>query len=448
MLGTGSVPMSNLLRGFSLALDMTQGLKHGHAIRTAFTAMKIAEACDLTDAERSDVYYSAYLKDSGCPAAVDVLLELVGASDIVGHREQHLEPESLPGRLRSAFRTYGQGKPLGLRLLRFPFDLRTANAKFPGAVQVRCTAGRSIAQRLGLSGAVQEALYGVAERFDGTGLPRGLAGEEIPMAARIVAVSQLTDAYRTMRSQEEAVAVLKGRSGKALDPRLVEMQLALLHDREYVNGLNDPEINGWITDLDPLDRQVSTDRPHITDIAAAFGEVVDSKSRFTATHSTNVARSAVNIGRQLGLDEDTIWNLELAGQLHDIGKLRVPITVLNKRGKLTDYEWEQIRRHPEDTRRVLVATDLFAPIVDTAANHHEKLDGTGYPLGLGAGELRLEDLILAVADVHDALSAERPYRAAMPEETVLTILDELAGPKLDAEVVAALRESLRRAAAA
>ncbi|MDP6349673.1 MAG: hypothetical protein QGG58_07855, partial [Chloroflexota bacterium] len=82
LLASGPIPMSNLLRGFSVALDMTQGLKRGHAIRTAYTAMRIARTCDLTAEECSDVFYSAYLKDSGCPAAVDVLLELVGASDI------------------------------------------------------------------------------------------------------------------------------------------------------------------------------------------------------------------------------------------------------------------------------------------------------------------------------------------------------------------------------
>ncbi|MEO2168387.1 MAG: HD domain-containing phosphohydrolase, partial [bacterium] len=179
----------------------------------------------------------------------------------------------------------------------------------------------------------------MTERFDGKGMPHGHAGEEIPMAAQIIAVSQLTDAFRTLRSPEETVAVLKERSGSALGPALVDVQLGLLQDAGYLRGLEDPGIDGRIAQLDLLDRRVSTKRARITDIATAFGEVVDIKSRFTATRSTNVARSAVNIGRKLGLEGDVLWHLELAGQLHDIGKLNVPTTTLNKDGKLTNEEW-------------------------------------------------------------------------------------------------------------
>ena len=448
MLGSTSVPMSNLLRGFSLALDLTQGLRRGHAIRTAFMAMKIAEACKLTDAERSDVFYTAYLKDSGCPAAVDVLLELVGASDIAGHREFLLAPESPFARMRSALRAFRYGQPLPLKLVRLPFDLRTASSNFPGTTQVRCTAGRSIAVRLGLSADVQEALFSITERFDGTGPPRGLEGNEIPVAARIVAVSQLTDAYRALRSPDEAIQVMRERAGSMLDPDIVDVQLGLLREKHFLDGLEDPGIAEWIAQMDPMDTRVNTARDAIVDIAAAFGEVVDIKSRFTASHSQGVAKTAIEIGRELGMNEDDLWTLELAGQLHDIGKLGVPITILNKDGKLTGDEWAAVREHPNDTRRVLMATDLFAPIADVAANHHEKLDGTGYPLGLDSESLPLEHRVIAVADVFDALAAERPYRAAMPQAKVLKIIDGMAGPKLDEAVVAALRAAARASLAA
>ena len=447
-LGSRSVPMSNLLRGFSLALDLTQGLKREHAIRTAFMAIKIAEECGLTKAERSDVFYTAYLKDSGCPAAVDMLLELVGANDIAGRREMKLEHESTFARVRSGLRTYRHGKPLLLKLIRLPFDLRTASSKFPGSAQVRCTVGRSIAARLGLSEHVQDALYSVTERFEGTGLPRGLKADEISIASRIVAVSQLTDAYRTLRSHREAEQVLKDRADSLLDPELVDVQLGLLRQKNFLDGLDDPGIAEWIAQMDPTDTRVNTDRDEMLDIASAFGEVVDIKSRFTASHSQGVAKTAVKIGLQLGMDEDTLWALDLAGQLHDIGKLGVPITIPNKVDKLSDDEWKFVREHPVDTRRVLIATDLFAPIADMAVNHHEKLDGTGYPLGLQGESLPLEHRIVAVADVFDALSAERPYRAAMPRAKVLEIMDGVAGLKLDEEVVAALREATRSSLAA
>ncbi len=447
-LGSGSIPMSNLLRGFSLALDLSQGLKRGHAIRTAFKAMKIAETCKLTEAERADVFYTAYLKDSGCPAAIDVLLELVGANDIVGHHEYKLDHESTFARMRSGLRSYRHRKPLLVRLARLPFDLLTASLKLAGAEQVRCTVGRSIAARLGLSEDMQDALFSITERFDGAGLPRGLKADEIPIASRIIAVGQLTNSYCTLRSPAEAVHILRERAGSMLDPELVEVQLSLFRQKDFLDGLDDPGIAEWIAQMDPMDTRLNADRDNMVDIVSASGEVVDIKSRFTASHSRGVAKTAVQIGLQLGMDEDILWALDLAGQLHDISKLGVPIMTLNEQDKLSNDEWEYVREHPNDTRRVLTATDLFAPITDIAANHHEKLDGTGYPLGIEGEDLPLEHRIIAVADVFDALSAARPYRAEMPRDRVLEIIDGMAGPKLDEEVMAALREATRTSLAA
>ena len=314
---------------------------------------------------------------------------------------------------------------------------------------MRCAVGRSIAARLGLSEDVRDSLFSITERFDGNGFPRGLKGIEIPVASRIVAVGQLTDAYRTLRSPEEAVRALRDReSGPILDPEIVDVQLGLLRERSLLDGLDDPGIAEWIAQMDPMDTRVDSDRDTILDIASAFGEVVDIKSRFTAAHSHGVAKTAVQIGRQLGMGKDTLWILDLAGQLHDVGKLGVPVTILNKKGKLTSDEWDCVREHPNDTRRVLTATELFAPIADMAANHHEKLNGSGYPLGLKADDLPLEHRVIAVADVFDALSAERPYRAAIPQSKVLSIVGEMAGPTLDQEVVAALREATRASVAA
>ncbi len=129
-----------------------------------------------------------------------------------------------------------------------------------------------------------------------------------------------------------------------------------------------------------------------------------------------------------------------ASLLHDIGKLGISNRILDKPGGLTDEEYEEIKRHPKLTYDILSRVGPFRPIAETAANQHEKLDGSGYHHGIGADDLDLPSRILAVADTYDALSAERPYHEALPQGKVLGILREESATKLDPECVAILED--------
>jgi HD-GYP domain-containing protein (c-di-GMP phosphodiesterase class II) len=184
------------------------------------------------------------------------------------------------------------------------------------------------------------------------------------------------------------------------------------------------------------------DRTRTRDIAAAFGEVVDIKSPYTGTHSIGTASAAVAMGEMLGLDGDRIWNLELAALLHDLGKLSVPTNLLNKRTNLESDDWLIIRSHPEFTRPALIQTDLFEPVAALAASHHERLDGSGYPQSMLAEDLGLENRILAVADVFDALCADRPYRDPLTRVEIFRIMDGMVGEHLDGDAVRALESSV------
>jgi putative nucleotidyltransferase with HDIG domain len=173
-------------------------------------------------------------------------------------------------------------------------------------------------------------------------------------------------------------------------------------------------------------------------VAEAFARIVDAKSPYTASHSAGVAEIAEAIAVTLGLDAPTRRLLRRAGLLHDVGKLGVSNRILDKPGKLDAEEWVAMRRHPELSRLILDAVPALADVARLAGTHHERLDGSGYPDGLTAAELALPDRILQVADVAEALSAERPYRAALPVEEVLAIIGRDAGERLDARCVAAL----------
>jgi putative nucleotidyltransferase with HDIG domain len=167
--------------------------------------------------------------------------------------------------------------------------------------------------------------------------------------------------------------------------------------------------------------------------------IVDAKSSFTAAHSSRVTEVAVELGMLFGFDQDRLRTLRRAALLHDIGKLGVPNSILEKPGRLDGDEYLRVQQHPRHSFEILKPIRAFHRVADIASAHHERLDGKGYWRGLTASELDLDMRILAVADVFDALSAERPYREALPLPEVFAIMDREAGTGLDASCVDALR---------
>ncbi|MGB9856972.1 MAG: HD-GYP domain-containing protein [Dictyoglomaceae bacterium] len=143
------------------------------------------------------------------------------------------------------------------------------------------------------------------------------------------------------------------------------------------------------------------------------------------------------IGKEIGLPQEKLKSLHMAGLLHDIGKIAVPINILNKPGKLNPTEFELIKKHPEVGYEILKNIEFPYPVADIVLQHHERIDGSGYPKGLKDGEILLEARILAVSDVVEAMSSHRPYRPAFPLETVLKEISEKKGILYDSNVVEA-----------
>jgi putative nucleotidyltransferase with HDIG domain len=175
-----------------------------------------------------------------------------------------------------------------------------------------------------------------------------------------------------------------------------------------------------------------------------LARTVDAKSAWTAGHSERVTRLSQAIAAELGLsaaDQDRLYR---GGLLHDIGKLGVSEETLDWPGKLNDEQWEEIRRHPTIGVEILEPLPVFLDILPIVHYHHEKWDGTGYPTGIAGEDIPLLARVVAVADVYDALTSDRPYRAGMPREKAIQIIDEGSGTHFDAEIVPVLREALGR----
>jgi len=166
-------------------------------------------------------------------------------------------------------------------------------------------------------------------------------------------------------------------------------------------------------------------------------ETVEIRDPYTAGHQERVARLACAVGRQLGLPDDQTDGLRVAALLHDVGKMAIPAEILSKPARLTDVEFELIREHPRVAYDLLKGIEFPWPIADVILQHHETLDGSGYPRGLEGSDILLEARILSVCDVVEAMASHRPYRPALGIDAALEEIEAHAGERYDADVVEA-----------
>ena len=199
----------------------------------------------------------------------------------------------------------------------------------------------------------------------------------------------------------------------------------------------------------PRAEQATGQQEHLQAVVL-LAETLDLRDAGTRAHSETVACLSQRIATALDLPADRVERIRLAGLLHDVGKIGVPDGVLRKPGRLDPQEWAEMRKHPELGARIVEGAGL-RDIAQWVLAHHERPDGTGYPLGLTAGEIPLEARILAIADAYEAMTADRPYRRAMARHAAVAELERHAGTQFDAHLVElfltiVLSEPLRTAA--
>ncbi|MEG0371662.1 MAG: HD domain-containing phosphohydrolase, partial [Clostridium sp.] len=161
-------------------------------------------------------------------------------------------------------------------------------------------------------------------------------------------------------------------------------------------------------------------------IAYVFADIIDNKSNFTFKHSQNLSKLIGKVSDYIEYDYEKKTKLEVAALLHDIGKLAVPESILTKNGSLTDLEFSIIKSHAYYTRIILEKITGLKDILDIASNHHEKLDGTGYPLGITSKDIDFDSRMMGICDIYDALTSKRPYKDSMNQENTFIILDRMA----------------------
>lgn len=437
---SSTVSLAELLAAFSYALDITEGQPEGHCVRACWIGFNIGKTIGLPPHELHDLYYTLLLKDLGCSSNAARICELYAADDLAFKQGYKTIGTSLAATLHFVFSKTAQGKPIHQRAAAIGNILRNGDSIAQEMIVARCTRGSDIARSLRFSEAVCEGIYRLDEHWDGSGRPGRLRGEAIPLFARIALLAQVIDVFHSHAGRSAALDEVRRRSGVWFDPALVAAFERIATDERFWMALASPVLEARVVRLAPEEEVRSVDDDYLDSIAAAFGQVIDAKSPYTSGHSTRVADYAGGIAERLDVLHDRRRWLRRAAFLHDIGKLGVSNAILDKPAGLTSDEWHDMREHARHTRAILSRIGVFVDLADVAAAHHERLDGTGYPLGLRESEIARETRIITVCDFYDALTADRPYRGAMQVETALSIMEKEVGKAIDADCFAALRD--------
>jgi HD-GYP domain-containing protein (c-di-GMP phosphodiesterase class II) len=435
-----TISLAEILGAFSYALDLTEGQPEGHSLRACWIASRMAVALGLPAAERRTVYYATLLKDLGCSSNAARIAELYLADDRGFKHDFKLIAQGLGPTLGFVFRKTGSGLPIGARTKAILNILRDGSNIAHEMIETRCMRGADIARQLRFPEEVALAIAALDEHWDGAGKPVGLRGHAIPLPARLALLAQIADVFHSAGGAQAAREEVAARSGTWFDPELAAAFLHMARGDALWTELRDPNLELHLRALEPAENRVAVDEDYLDDIAAAFGAVIDAKSPYTGGHSARVGQFAEGLGARMGLSGAGLRTLQRAAVLHDVGKLAVSSRILEKPGKLDDAEWVEMRGHAAHTTAIL---SRIAPLRDMAAiagAHHERLDGRGYPLGLNQMLIAREARIITVADFYDALTADRPYRAAMPPEQALGIMREEVGKAIDGDCFAALGE--------
>lgn len=227
---------------------------------------------------------------------------------------------------------------------------------------------------------------------------------------------------------------------QAIDPPLCQTLCQLAQKEHFWLHLNPGHIQRMLEIIGPInDVYIGIDG--LKDICLLIANIVDTYSSFTASHSLKVGQISRALAAWMHQPELECRKIEIAGYLHDIGKVYLPLAILEKQGELNDKELLQVREHSYMTGEILSAFSELGEIVNWAANHHEKLDGSGYPLHLSGDYLQLADRIIAIADIFTALTEDRPYRSGMSRQQALRLIEcDVRNGALDKDVYRVLHQ--------
>jgi HD-GYP domain-containing protein (c-di-GMP phosphodiesterase class II) len=367
--------MSKCLEAFSLALDFAEldyfKINMNHSRRVAYISLNIAEAMDLSEDDKKDLYALSLLHDNGL--------------SLSGIKSQGKMFELMPGHCIEGEKN----------ILYFPLIMPRENV-----------------------------IKYHHEYYDGSG-HFGISGKDIPLLSRIIRLADYLDmnfnlpqlAFKKRAEAEQAVREKK----QLFSPDVVDAFTSFVHKERFWADLLFYNV---IEVLNRIAPQITYEYSweDIIPISETFMRIIDSKSRFTYRHSRGITEKFGTMSDFYGFDAEKKLKLHIAANLHDLGKLYVPNSILEKPEKLDSFEFSEVKKHTYFTKLALDKIPGFEDISSWASNHHEKLNGKGYPEGLTAEDLDFESRLMGVIDIYQALTEERPYRKGLTHGEATKIL--------------------------
>ncbi len=379
--------MNDFLIAVSMALDFVEmdilGATADHTRRVAYISLRIAEEFNLTPEEKFDLCSFAILHDNGL-------------SEEVLHSTLEIDKLDRLGRMEG----FKEHCNIGERNVQdYPF----------------LTDNRDIVRYH-------------HENFDGTGF-FGLHGNEIPLLAQIVALADYVDnrfhfEIPPLEHRKKIIDFVWFQKGKRFSEEIVDAFMKVSSRTRFWFDLRQPFLQKELPLLvPPIDREF--DCEEVLRITSVFSRIIDSKSKFTSRHSTGLIQKAKTMADYYGFTPQKKIRFAIAASLHDLGKLAIPNRILDNRHTLSMDDFEIVKAHTYFTRKALEQISGFDDITEWAANHHEKLNGAGYPYGFDAERLSFEDRLMGCLDIYQALTEQRPYRNPSPHKEVMILMKKM-----------------------
>ena len=395
------IDFSGLLFAVSYALDCVEseltGVSTGHAKRVACCCTTMGKKLGMSDDELRDLAAFACLHDNALTQYISEELRAYHSQDMTSLRSHCLIGER--------------------NLQKFPFFTKHENV----------------------------IMYH-HETADGKG-PFGIAQDQTPVMSQLIHIADVVDVQCNLGNENDGKYgdvsdFLEDTKGSVFSPECVDL---------FLDSFSTQDMDG-ISNEEAVDRLKATvpvgmceySYQEIVDVMDMIAKIIDYKSEFTRLHSIGVARRAFEMGAYMGYSEDMCYRLYIAGALHDIGEMAINNDILEKPSLLTEKEYIYIQTHAYYTWKILSQIDGFEDITRWASFHHEKLDGSGYPFGIGSEKLDDNCRLMACIDIYQALGEERPYKKAMDHDNIIKVMNGLAcDGKIDAGVVNEMDKAMR-----
>ncbi|MDH3392402.1 MAG: HD domain-containing protein [Desulfobulbaceae bacterium] len=388
-----SISTLDLVECLSTAMDLVSPALANHQRRVGFIALRLAEQLGMESSLRKEALIAGLLHDSGALSMQDRVMTLnfeLGSTDSFSPHQHAFD---------------------GYRLIR----------KFRPFIDV-----------------AQIVRFHHLPWENGKGAT--YCDEEVPLGAHLIHLADridvlISDKTNILLQRQHIIDRIESRKDQLFHPQLLEAFVELAGKEAFWLDVANVSMGTRVVAESGFAHE-KLDCDDLLDMTELFGHIIDFRCRFTATHSSGVSACAASLARLARFSESECMMMKIAGNLHDLGKLAVPVEILEKPAPLTDAEFSIVKAHTYYTFMVLRNFREMDNIREWAAYHHERLDGKGYPFHLRGDELSMGARVMAVADVFTAITEDRPYRSGMTPEDARRVLVDMAENKaLDGDVV-------------